>query len=204
MELVMEKPGKKVRLIEYCPYCGDNFMIMRRVELNPDSLTNILIKPHENCDEFIVTLDLNGVIRGTMTVDKGSIADTNKVNKYMELFNRDEAAVLFYHIQDMCNTTCESASAGTIMTTKVKYHGFARSPFYHNWIQNFKSSNSEFSFMITEEIILATLNLFDMIRLTVGFDVKKMLEKNAPINSIQDTIDFIKGQVVQYGEQILN
>lgn len=80
---------KKVRLIEYCPYCGETFMLYKKIQLNRDSLTNIQIKPHEKCDPFIVTLDMNGIIRTTMTIDNMAQEDEIKVKKYIELFNKD-------------------------------------------------------------------------------------------------------------------
>ncbi len=178
-------------------------MVYKKIKLNNDSLTNVQIKPHEKCDPFIVTLDANGIIRATMTIDNLCEEDNVKVKKYIDLFNRDEKFIFFYHIQEMNTKSCESASAGTVITKKVRFHGFARSKFYHEWIQYFKESKSEFSFMILDDMILATINLYDMIRFTVGFDMEKMMEKQVPVSNLKDIIDYIKGQVVQYGEQIL-
>lgn len=195
---------KKVRLIEYCPYCGETFMLYKKIQLNRDSLTNIQIKPHEKCDPFIVTLDMNGIIRTTMTIDNMAQEDEIKVKKYIELFNKDEKFIYFYHVQEINEKPVQSSSSGTIITKKVKYHSFARSKFYQEWINYFKDSKSDFNFMISDDMILATINLYDLIRFTVGFDLEKMMERHVSVTSMKEMMDYIKGQVVQYGEQILD
>ena len=127
---------------------------------------------------------MNGIIRRNMTIDNMQ-EDEIKVKKYIELFNKDEKFIYFYHVQEINEKPVQSSSSGTIITKKVKYHSFARSKFYQEWINYFKDSKSDFNFMISDDMILATINLYDLIRFTVGFDLEKMMERHVLHNEYE-------------------
>ncbi len=193
----------------YCPYCSEPYKIQLDLELKQKGLTNTLIKPHKNCNRFLIFLDPNGAVRGSQCIDmeceeeKTGTSDNSDINmkQYVKLFEDNQNITDFYHILELEGGNL--THKGVITSKKVKYHRFLRSNFYRDWLKLFHKSDEDFSFMFSDNTFILTINLYDMLIFTAGIDIKK-LDKNIKLKGMGAVIDFLKGKAVSLGEKILS
>lgn len=191
---------KKVKIHEKCPICSDFYAIDSEFTLKPSGITNILVKPHEKCGNFIIIVDSEGTLKGTLVVEKNDI-QTNSVQQFTNILDIQDSAILFYYIQ---NTAKEKNPKGTLITTDPKYNQFAHGAFFKQWLENFSEFKKDFAIMTTQDIILASLAINKEFRVTYGFNLEKMIEKNIPINSMDEALRWLKEMCLNLSKKLLN
>jgi len=179
---------RSIKIHEKCPICSDFFSIDSDFTLKQGALTNILVKPHEKCGEFIIIVDNEGKLKGTLVVEKKDI-QTNSVQQYTDILDFNDSSILFYYIQHISR---EKNPKGTLVTTDPKYNLFAHGEFFNRWLENFSDAKKDFAIMTTQEIILTSITINKEIRITYGFNLEKMIEKNIPINSMDAALKWLK------------
>ena len=190
---------KMVKIHEKCPICSEYYTIESEFTIKSDSLTNIMVQPHESCGEFIIILDHKGELRGTLVLEKKDM-NSNSLQQYSNILDIDENSVIFYYIQ---NTRKEKNPLGTLVTTDSKYHEFIHGEFFKKWLENFSEANRDFSIMTTQEIILATISLNKEIRVSFGFYMEKLIEKNIPINSMNEALKWLKEMCLNLSKKLI-
>jgi hypothetical protein len=192
---------QKLKLRETCPYCNQTFTYAFETDLKAEGLSNILIRPHEQCAEFVIFVDPNGRVRGTQTIDTNYTIALNKkeLDTFLKLFEDEANTSLFYHIQKLDMDSQLKGGGGVLSSKSVEYHQFLRSEFYKAWIRNFIEKKQEFAFAYFKNIILVTLNLYDTIRFSIGFSLDELGGQN-----VKDVFEFIKGKAVSLGEKLLS
>ncbi len=106
-QVVKTKPFSKT-IRNYCPYCQQRYSMKIELDLKARGLTNTLIKPHEDCKQFLIFIDPNGSVRGTQCIDteftgsgKPKTEDEIEMNLYVKLFEDQENISEFYHILEL-------------------------------------------------------------------------------------------------------
>ena len=190
-----------MRFRENCPYCSQPFSYAIETELKPEGLSNILIRPHDTCSEFIIFVDTRGRIRGTQTIDSNYTKSLNKaeLDTFLKLFEDEANTSLFYHVQKIDIDSQLKNNSGVISSKSVEYHQFLRSDFYKAWIRNFIVLKQEYACACFSSFILVTLNLYDTIRFSIGFNVEELGNPN-----VKDALEFIKSRAVTLGEKLLS
>jgi hypothetical protein len=188
---------------DICPYCNNSYKIQLTIEKKEKGLTNTLIKPHNECGEFLIYIDNNLSIRGYQTIDSKITKNESEFNSkdFISLFEDTENTSQFYHILPIKENDKKIPPSGIITSRSVKYHNFLRSKFYHEWINHFKEENDEFRMFYIDEVFISTVNLYDELILTMGFHINDLTEEKIDIKS---HIEYIKGKVVSLGEKILS
>lgn len=190
---------------DVCPYCVQPFKLsIDNVELKPCGLTNFLIHPHDNCPEFIIFVDIQGRILGTQIVVSKVVQslDTNELNAYTQLIDDETNSALFYHIQKIAGEETVKPHAGVIYSRSVEYHKFLRSELYKQWLHAFKAKKQEFAFFCLDNMIVATVNVDEKFRFTVGFNVMDFPDEMK--RNFSENIDFLKRKVFSWAEKLLS
>jgi hypothetical protein len=188
-----------------CPYCRSPYKIKLDSPLKPTGLTNFLIKPHDACHQFLIFVDTNGAVRGTQTIDSDQSVEKADVKAYVSLFEDESNSSVFYHILALSDDMKKTVPKGGIITAKqVQFHSFLRSGFYKAWLEEMQeNSDDNFSYAYIKDIVMGTVNLYDMILFTVGFPLEE-LQTDMPACTLPEMIDLIKGRIVSLGEKLLS
>lgn len=185
---------------EKCPFCSEYYSIQSEFTLKQGSLTNILVKPHEKCGEFIIIVDSEGKLKGTLVVEKKEI-ETKSVQQYSNILSLDDKSILFYYIQAISR---EKNPKGTLIATEAKFNEFVHGQFFSKWLENFSEAKKDFALMTSQEIILASVAINKNFRITFGFNLEKMIEKNIPINSMDAALKWLKEMCIELSKKVLN
>jgi hypothetical protein len=183
-----------------CPYCVQPFKMILDAELKTEGLNNYLVRPHDTCPEFLIFVDAKGKIRGTQIIDSNYTMDKKELESYLMLFEDETNDALFYHFQRIDQDIVGKKQNGVIQAKGVQWHQLLRSEFYKQWLLLFKEKKQDFAFIFFNDIILATINLYDMIQLTVGFEPLRVLS----LENSAEKFDLIKSKVVALGEKLLS
>jgi hypothetical protein len=195
---------------EYCPYCQKSYKIKISMPYRESGLSSSLIKPHEECKEFLIYLDTNGNFRGYQTIDSNyipSAEESEDTTKYLNLFENVEGMSRFYQVIPLNSEDTDESNKllkyGTIMCKNISDYAFIQSDLYKNWLNRFKADNEDFRFIYMDNIIIATINMYDMLILTIGFELQNF-DVNLEFTDLVSVMDYIKGKCVSLGEKVLS
>lgn len=196
--------AQKLVIMDKCPYCNQTYRYCFEIELKKMGLTSYLTRVHEKCREFIMFLDTHGHLRGTQTIDIAQKTKEKDVEFYRKFIEDEENIASFYHLQNISETNIEPAE-GTYAAKKAEYYAILRSEFYIAWMKHFIAEQQDFAFTYNEkeDLVVVTLNLYDVILFTAGFELRDF-KVNLNIETILDTFQYIKQKSVALGEKIMS
>jgi hypothetical protein len=202
--------SKKKVIRNICPYCNNPFKFTVDFDLSSKNggITSTLIRPHENCRNFLIFIDTNGNMRGSQCIDLefGKELENTKdieqdYSKYVKLFEDQENISDFYYILQIKNRNL--SNKGVITSKKVKYHQLVRTSLFRQWIKTVFKSENNFSFMLHESLLIICVNLYDMVIFTLGIEIDNF-DPDLNLNDIPSMIKYVKEKAVSLGEKILS
>ena len=123
----------------------------------------------------------------------------------MNLFQDQENISDFYYIINISdeNKKNKLPNKGIITANEVKYHRLLRTRLIKEWMNIIYASSQNFGFMYFDDIIIASINLYDMIFFTLGVRIQKF-DTDINLHDMASVIKYIKGKAVSLGEKILS
>lgn len=209
------KKSKKI-IRNYCPYCQKPFKF--KLDLDKDlktergRLTATLIKPHSDCRNFLIFIDPNGNVRGIQSIDGELSNEKSELEKikedssnYMKLFQDQENISDFYYIIKIGDEKRRDKlpNRGIITANEVKYHRLLRTRLIKEWMNIIYTSSQNFGFMFFDDLIIASINLYDIIFFTLGVNIQKF-DTDINLHDMASVVKYIKGKAVSLGEKILS
>ena len=200
-----------------CPICKEYFTLPEGFDSNlrKMGLTTIIIKPHKNCDDFLLMVDPKGMVRGSQIIhqylnnvsiaEDGQIAPDSAVDPSLaKIIERMEEKADFYRFQKLTHAGKRAIRSSTTTISKdPKYQKLLRTSLLKTWISQFLDDGEEFRYLYLNDIYICTINLYNDLILTVGF-VMKFLDPNLSFNSPDDFLQYLKQKTIAIAEKVFS